>query len=127
MNVQKCDYEAENNSRLQHGHGIGSIRRSGTFNSAGRDIVFVLPTLEPLVEPFHRATVLPIAEGDPPVLAIVSHLENGGFVVVLIEFEDEIGGEIRVFDNTGGALFIFVDAPFVILVYALSVGEVHSR
>ena len=86
-----------------------------------------MPALEPLVESFHRATVTPIAEGNPPVLAIISHLENGGFVGVLVEFEDEIGGEIRVFNNAGGALFVFVDAPLVILVYAPSVGEVHSR
>jgi len=99
VHVGKCNNEAENNAGFEHCHRGGRLPRRFTLYSAGSDIVIILPTFKPRIESFHRATVLPVAEGNFPVFSIVPHLKDGCFVGVLIKFEDEIGGEIRVFDD----------------------------
>ena len=101
MHVGKCNDEAENNAGFKDCHREGRFLRRFAGYSAGTDIVIILPTFKPRIEFFHRATVLPVAERNFSVFSIVPHLKYSCFVGVLIKFENEIGGKIRVFDDAG--------------------------
>jgi len=97
---------------------------SGVLDAAVPHPVLILPTVIPSVEQLHIALQLVPAEGYPQIVPIVPYLEGAGFVLVLVDFEDELGG-------VGGTLqdaVVRTRAPVqVVLIDALEAGESHLR